>query len=424
MLVEDNKRRLKITEALTLINVQLISLADKGTIPRGYVRIANGCIEDLGSMEAYIPNDVAREIDLMGKTVLPGLIDAHGHLINENTFPITDSYIARSAIDGVAAARLVLENGITSMRDVGCRHAGIFDLRKAIYSGRIPGPRFQAAGLPLAGTGIMTTWRSHSHDGPFEVLRGVRSNWELGAEWIKLSISDGRWRPTEGWQDTPLFSLREIKTAVKEAHAKDMRVVCHVDGPVGAELAIRGGVDSIEHGVYIPDNLLQEMANEGIYFVPTLWIYNTQDLEVFDADLAFLRNLHADTVTRAKAVGVKMAAGVDFSYLKCPPLEGLVNELSFLIENGFSSLEAIQSATINGAELLGWDRYLGSLSTGKYADLIVVAEDPLADIQNLLTLQMVIQNGRVVWDKHGQIPVQLGAPLPPLSPAWMSSNSK
>lgn len=411
-----------LASSYALTNARFLSLTERETIPRGYIRVANGYIEDLDSMEHFLPKKDEEVIDLDGNTVLPGLIDSHGHLISENATPITDTYIARSSIDGVAAARLVIENGITSMRDVGCRHVGIFNLRAAVYSGKIPGPRFQAAGLPLAGTGIMNTWRSHSHDGPHEILRGVRSNWELGAEWIKLSISDGRWRPTAGWRDTPLYSLNEIKSAVEEAHAKDMRVACHVDGPVGAELAVRGAVDSIEHGVHIPTELLQEMVEKDIFYVPTIWIYHDQDLEVFDADLTFLRKLHADTIKRAKDVGVKIVAGVDFSYLACNPLEGLVNELRALIECGFSSLEAIQAATIGGAKLLGWDEYLGSLSPGKHADLIVIEKDPLEDIQNLLHLRMVILNGRIAWDKDGQTPAYHGAFLPHLHPTWMSLN--
>lgn len=372
-------------------------------------------------MADFVATENERQLDLSGKTVLPGLIDAHCHLINENAFPVEDAYIARSSIAGVAAARLALENGITSVRDVGCRHVGIFALRDAIHSGAIPGPRFQATGLPLAGTGIMKTWRSHSHDGPVEIMRGVRRNWELGAEWIKLSISDGRWRPTAGWQDTPLLSLDEIKTAVEEAHAKDMRVVCHVDGPVGAELAVNGGVDSIEHGVHIPDDLLREMAARGVFFVPTVWIYRTQDLAVFKADLAFLNELHADTIRRAHALGVKIAAGVDFSYLVVNPLQGVVNELSLLVELGFSPLEAIQAATMRGAELLGWDAYLGSLSPGKLADLIVLEKNPLQDIHALQELALVMQNGRIAWDKHGRIPMPNNQPLPPLPPPYERS---
>jgi imidazolonepropionase-like amidohydrolase len=405
-----------MAEPLALTNGRIITLTAEGTLSSGYIRVADGLITAVGAMADFTPAADERQIDLCGKTVLPGLIDSHCHLINENIFPVENTYIARSSIAGVAAARLALENGITSVRDVGCRHEGIFALQDAIYSGSIPGPRFQAAGLPLAGTGIMKTWRSHSHDGPDEIVRGVRRNWELGAAWVKLTISDGRWRPTEGWQDTPILSISEIKAAVQEAHAKDMRVVCHVDGPVGAELAVTGGVDSIEHGVHIPDDLLREMVAKGTFFVPTVWIYHTRDLGVFRADHAFLNDLHADTIRRAHVLGVKIAAGVDFSYLVVNPLQGLVNELGLLIEAGFSTLEALHAATLRGAELLGWDAYLGSLSPGKLADLIVVEEDPLQDIDALRELALVVQNGRVAWDKHGQLPVQHGNPLPGLYP--------
>jgi len=409
---------------MTFLGARLLTMTDEGMIEDGYLTITGEKITAFGPRQQYKPDPKETTITLDGFTILPGLIDSHCHLIHENAFPVTDEYIARSSIAGVHAARLALEQGVTSLRNVGCRHKGIFELRKAVQDGSIPGPRFQAAGMPLAGTGISKTWRSHSHDGPFEVLRGVRQNWELGAEWIKLSISDGRWRPTEGWRDTPLFSLSEIQAAVEEAHAKDMHVVCHVDGPLGAELAATAGVDSIEHGVHILDDVLQEMASKGITFVPTVWIYSTQDLKVFDADLAFLNQLHADTIARAKAAGVRIAAGVDFSYLACPPLEGLVNELEALHGRGLSALETLQAATIHGAQLLGWEEQLGSIGAGKLADLIVVEKNPLEDLQHLHDLRMVIQNGRIVWDKAGEHAAQESATLPQLSPSWMSSTGE
>lgn len=403
---------------MTFLGVRLLTMSDEGMIEDGYLTTIGETISAFGPSRQYEPDPTETTIDLTGCTILPGLIDSHCHLINENAFPVTDEYIARSSIAGVQAARLAVEQGLTSVRSAGCRHAGIFELRKAIQEGSIPGPRFQAAGMPLAGTGISKTWRSHSHDGPLEVLRGVRQNWELGAEWIKLSISDGRWRPTEGWRDTPLYSLSELQAAVEEAHAKDMHVVCHVDGPRGAELAVAAGVDSIEHGVHITDDVLQEMASKGIAFVPTVWIYSTQDLKVFDADLGYLNQLHADTIARAKAAGVRIVAGVDFSYLACPPLEGLVNELEALHARGLTPLEALESATIHGAELMGWEEHLGSIHSGKLADLIVVRKNPMEDLQHLKDLHMVIQNGRIAWDSLGQHAAE-GTRLAHLHPAWM-----
>ncbi len=406
-------------DSLTLSNVRVISLTDRGTIPHGFVRIENGYIKDLGTMEAFVSKDDEREINLSGKTVLPGLIDSHCHLINENAYPITESYIARSTVAGVKAARTALEDGITSLRDVGCRHLGIFALRNAVASGDIPGPRFQTAGRPISGTGIMETWRSYSHDGPDEVLKGVRREWQAGSNWIKLSISDGRWRETDGWQDTPLITLPEINTAVEEAHSKDMRVVCHVDGAVGAKLAVQAGVDSIEHGVHIPQDLLQHMAEHGIVFVPTVWIYSTRDLYVFKADIDYVNELHADTIHRARAAGVKIAAGVDCSYSDCPPLEGMVNELSALVDRGLNNMEAIESATLRGAELLGWERFIGSIASGKLADLVVVDGNPLERIEDLNQMDLVIQNGRVISKNFPEKRKVEAIPLPNLQPSWI-----
>ncbi len=387
-------------ERKTLTGARIITLSEQGTLPAGYVTIANGYIQKLGAMGDFRPEGDEALIDLGGMTILPGLIDSHCHLISENAFPVTEPYVTRSTLAGASAALLALEGGVTSVRDVGCRHGGIYSLKEAIEAGELPGPRFQTAGRPLAGTGIMETWRSHSFDGTAEVLRGVRREWQAGANWIKLSISDGRWRPTNGWQDTPLFSQEEVAVAVNEAHAKDMHVVCHVDGPVGAQLAVMAGVDSIEHGVSIPDHLLAEMAARGITFVPTVWIYSTKDLKVFRADLSYLNHLHCDTIARARSAGVTIAAGVDYSYHACPPLEGMVYELEALCNCGLTELEALEAATVNGARLLGWHHALGSLAVGKLADLIVVQDDPLEDLKNLLAIQLVIQHGRIVADNR------------------------
>lgn len=409
-----------MSESITLSHARLISLTDAGTIPDGYLRIANESIVDVGSMDAYVPNGTERVIDLQGKTILPGLIDSHCHLISENAYPVTESYVVRSTVAGVNAARWALEEGITSVRDVGCRHKGIYALREAVISGQVPGPRFQTAGRPISGTGIMETWRSYSHDGPDEVLQGVRREWQAGANWIKLSISDGRWRDTEGWQDTPLLTMEEIKTAVEESHRKDMRVVCHVDGPVGAKLAVQAGVDSIEHGVLIPDELLEQMAEQGIVFVPTVWIYSTRDMHVFKADINYLNELHADTIERARAIGVKITAGVDCSYEDCTPLDGLVNELSALVARGLNNMEAIKSATIRGAELMGWENYLGSLAPGKLADIVVFDGNPLANIEDLNHLVLVIQHGQIIVDKLKGSTIPNPLPKPDLMPSWMT----
>jgi imidazolonepropionase-like amidohydrolase len=407
-------------QRIVISGSQLITLDSLGTISHGYIALRDNRIEAVGPQaELRIgPEDTVFEVP--GTTVLPGLIDSHCHLISENAYPITEPYVVRSTVAGVRAARMALQSGITSVRDVGCRHAGIFALKAAVEAGDIAGPRFQTAGRPISGTGIMETWRSHSHDGPIDVLRGVRTEWQAGATWIKLSISDGRWRGSEGWHDTPLMTPPEIQSAVEEAHRKDMRVVCHVDGPMGAELAVQGGVDSIEHGVSIPLPILEQMAMQGTFLVPTVWIYSTQDLGVVQADISMLNDLHAETIRRARDIGVRIAAGIDYDYAKCLPLDGLVNELSALVERGLTRKEAIESATLRGAELLGWENSLGSLAEGKLADVVMIEGDPLSDIEDLRRILLVIQDGRIAANKL-ESTLQIDShPLPALEPSWMA----
>ena len=403
--------------SITLTNAHLITLTDRGALPQAYLRIEDGLIHSFGPMSDYQPSPGEQHLDLRGMTVLPGLIDAHCHIIHENAYPVSEEYLVRSTIAGVQRLRRLLEAGLTSVRDVGCRHLGIYALRYAMQAGEVPGPRFQTAGRPLAGTGISKTWRSYSHDGADAMLQGVRQEWQEGANWIKVSVSDGRWRDTQGWQDTLLISPDEIQAVVKEARRKDLRVACHVDGPLGARLAVEAGVDSIEHGVHIPPNLLDQMAEHGIFFVPTVWIYGTQDLKVFRADLAFLNDLHAETIRRARSAGVKIAAGVDYAFIQ--PMEGMYNELATLVACGLTQMEALQAATLRGAELMGWDDYLGSLTPGKLADLVVVDGNPLERLEALQQVVLILQGGRPVLSRLDALPAAESALLPDLLPSWM-----
>jgi imidazolonepropionase-like amidohydrolase len=162
------------------------------------------------------------------------------------------------------------------------------------------------------------------------------------------------------------------------------------------------------------------MAENGIFLVPTVWIYSTRDLYVFKADINYLNELHADTINRARSAGVKIAAGVDCSYADCPPLEGMVNELKVLVACGLSNMEAIESATSRGAELMGWEEYLGSLTPGKLADMVVVDGDPIDDIQNLSRIVLVIQHGQIVANKLEGKAIPDPLPKPSLLPAWMN----
>ena len=135
-------------ERYTITGAKIISLSDKGTLPEGYLTITNGHIEKMGDMSAFHP-DGEDILTMDGKSILPGLIDSHCHLISATAHPVTESYITRSTLEGVEAARLALEDGLTSVRDVGCRHGGIYALKEAVEAGQIPGPRFQTAGRPI-----------------------------------------------------------------------------------------------------------------------------------------------------------------------------------------------------------------------------------------------------------------------------------
>jgi imidazolonepropionase-like amidohydrolase len=361
-----------------------------------FVACRDGFIDGIGTMSDYAPAQGDRVIEFTGGTILPGLIESHCHLIGENTYPVTESYVVRSTISGVRDARRVLAAGITTVRDLGCRHLGIFALRQAINDGHVVGPRAYVAGRPISGTGIERTWRSHAHDGVDEVRAAVRREWGEGADWIKLSISDGSRLSADGWRDIPLLTLAEIQAAADEARDKGMRIAGHVDGPAGAELAIEAGIDSIEHGVLITLSQLQEMAARGIYFVPTIRIYREQDLAKWAGDLDRLREMHIDTLRMALEAGVVITAGADVKYDAWDPQRSYLAELQSLLSVGLSRMQVFEAATINAAKLLGVGDRLGSLDEGKVADLLVLDGDLGEDFAGLSSVALVVQDGTVV----------------------------
>jgi imidazolonepropionase-like amidohydrolase len=349
-------------------------------------------------------------IDLGSLTVLPGLIDVHTHLTGNPNF---DPYLevtstdAKEAINGVVNARTTLMAGFTSVRNVGAGGYTDVDLRDAINSGQIPGPHMQVSGPPLGITGghcddNLLPFHYHQvadgvADGIAQVQQKVRQNIKYGVDVIKVCATGGVLSKGDSLQASQ-YTLEELKAIVAEAHRLGLKVAAHAHGAQGILWSSEAGIDSIEHGSYIDDAAIAEMKKNGTYLVPTLYL---EDWMTESGHLpAFYQQKMKDAIAVAKPnirhafeSGVKIALGTDAAVyphgLNAHEVEVYVRDL------GMTPLQAIQSATVNAADLMNWTEKTGSLDAGKWADIIAVDGNPLANVKILQNVKFVMKSGHV-----------------------------
>jgi imidazolonepropionase-like amidohydrolase len=349
-------------------------------------------------------------IDLGALTVLPGLIDVHTHLTSNPEFDpfkeVTDTD-AKDAISGVVNARTTLLAGFTTVRNVGASGFVDVDLRDAINAGQVPGPHMQVSGPLLGITGghcdeNLLPIRYHEvgdgvADGIAAVQHQVRQNIKYGADLIKICATGGVLSKGDDPQASQ-YTLEEMKAIVADAHRLGRKVAAHAHGAQGILWASEAGVDSIEHGSYIDDQAIEVMKKNGTYLVPTLyledWMLEFGKLPPFyQQKMKDVSAVAKNNIRHAYESGVKIALGTDAAVyphgLNGHELEVYVRDLHM------KPLEAIQSATLNAADLMGWSDRTGSLDPGKWADIIAVDGDPLADVKLLQNVKFVMKAGAV-----------------------------
>ncbi len=355
----------------------------------------------------------AQVIDLGRMTVLPGLIDCHTHLTSEPNqagYSSLGISIPRAALTGAKNARLTLEAGFTTVRNVGASGYADTALRDAINAGDVPGPRIVASGPALGITGghcddtLLAPQFHHVEEGVADgvpaVMQKTREVIKYGADVIKICATGGVLSLGDDPR-TSQYTLEEMKAIVAEAHRLGRRVAAHAHGADGIKLAVQAGVDSIEHGSYIDDEAVKMMKERGTYLVPTLYLQdwfleNYQSLDVPAPMVAKAREVFPrarQNIARAFAQGVPVAFGTDAA-VYAHGLNG--REFAVYVSLGLSPLQAIQAATLNAASLLGWQDRIGAVEPGKYADLIAVEGDPLKDIAELQRVRFVMKDGVVV----------------------------
>lgn len=357
-----------------------------------------------------VPKD-AKVIDLGRATILPGLIDCHTHMMlrvqrgpDAYALNLLTKSEAFRALEGAANARATLEAGFTTVRDVeneGSWYADVA-LRDAIEQELVEGPRMQVATRAIAAVGQYNPFGispdlvnfptgAQMISGVEEARRAVREQIGHGADLIKVYAD---------WS-YPTLTVDEMKVIVEEAHRAGRKVAAHATTAEGIRNALNAGVDSIEHGHHADQADLELMKDKGAYLVPTLSVIDAfLTAQNVDRQQPWVAKLLADmqqAVQNAKALGVKIADGSDADSAE---LHGRnANELVAMVKRGLTSLEAIRAATVTAAELMGWQDRIGSIEPGKYADLIAVDGDPVADVAVLRNVRFVMKGGRVIKDE-------------------------
>ena len=378
--------------SLVLTHANVIDGTSERVIEDATVVVSDGKIERI-EPGPFSPPTGAEIIDLDGRYLLPGLIDAHTH------------------ISSLGAARRALESGVTTARSASTGSYQDVALRELVKTGELAGPDIAASGVfvtPELGESILADPRLAPLYGgvntPEELRQLVRINIDRGVDWIKT-------RGTEraGLPDTDprkqVYTEEQLRAIVDEAAEAGIPVQAHAHGDEGAQAAVRAGVRSIEHGTYLSDETLALMKERDVFLVPT---YSTVvDLTEpggdYDNPTLRIRGGHMlprlrRTVQRAHGMGVKIVTGADTGY-ESESLVRIPMEVANFVELGMKPLQALQSATTTAAALLGMENEIGAIQPGYQADLIVVEENPLQDIGALQDVLVVISNGQVAMNR-------------------------
>ncbi len=401
------ERRMLIRAGHLIDGLSNAARPDQGILVVGERITAVGPYADLAARA-----DGAERVDLSRMTVLPGLIDAHTHVLlqSDSTTPYDDQLLKESipyrAIRATVAAHLALQHGFTTIRDLeteGAMYADV-DLRTAVTRGIVPGPRMFVATRALAPTGMYAlsgySWElqvpagAQIVDGPDAIRLAVRQQVEFGADWIKVYADrgnylgkDGRLHSRANWTD------EEFSALVGEAHRLGRRVAAHATGWEGIDAALRAGVNTIEHGTGLTPDLMARMVRQRVYWCPTIFVdVRTPPSPGLRAAMVELKRKAFGEALRRGMQGL-IANGTDAGGY--PWTDSQAHDLDYMVRYGMTPMQAIQSATAVAAALLDQESDLGTVAPGRFADLVAVSSDPLADVTVLQRIAWVMKGGVV-----------------------------
>ena len=400
-------------DVVVLRAARLIDGRSDQLITPGVIVVRGNRIEQVGGAAPA----GATVIDLGDVTLLPGLIDAHTHLLlqgdvtqEEYDVQLFRESLPYRALRASRAAKIALERGFTTMRDIGNEGAMYtdVDVKRAINNGVIPGPRLQVATRALSATGaygptgyapeIIFPKGVQIVDGVEDARKAVREQVGNGADWIKVYVDRAYYLLPDGsLTSVPTFTLNEVGAIVDEAHRLRRKVAAHAMARPGLENALAAGVDSIEHGIAIPDDLLDRMKTQNVYLCPTRTVVEFVSPGRAAAGGTIwgeIPKFSRDTLARAVRKGVKVAFGTDAGGF--PWEENQAKEFTHYVAAGMTPMAAIKSATIVAAEMMNMHDRVGSIERGKLADIVAVPGNPLQDVTALERVMFVMKDGVVV----------------------------
>ncbi len=390
---------------------QLLNPVD-GTVSKDVViTIEDEKVVNVGGRFRDIPRD-AEVIDLSAAFLLPGVMDMHTHIpghLEKNYFAGYFQSPHRATIGGVVNAEKTLLAGFTSVRNVGASDFRDVALRNAINAGEVPGPRMAVSGPAMGITGGHCDRNALNHefaersdgvaDGPWEVRAQVRKNVKYGVDLIKFCATGGVFSKGTKVGQTQ-YSLEEMQALVDEAHTHGRKVAAHAHGTAGIKRAITAGVDSIEHASFVDAEAIEMAKERGTYF--SMDIYNTEYTIAKGAE----NGVPEENINKEREVGTRQRQGFNMAVDSGAkmvfatdsgvyPHGDNAKQFSRMVRFGMTPLQAIQAATINTADLLGWADKVGQIAPGFYADIIAVDGNPLEDISELEDVDFVMKGGVV-----------------------------
>ena len=386
----------------------------KGVMLENQVIVINrNRILEVGSKEKVKIPEGAIVFDLSDATVLPGLIDLHTHLTsphNIGTYESLGTSVAREALYGATHAKLTLEAGFTTVRNLGASGYSDVALRDAVNAGELQGPRMQVSGPAIGITGghcdnnLLPSEFQHKAegvaDGPWQIRAKVREVVKYGADVIKFCATGGVLSKGTDVGATQ-YTLEEMTALIEEAHKLGRRVAAHAHGTEGIKFAIRAGVDSVEHASLLDEEAIAMAKKAGVALSMNLYssqfiIQEGEKSGILPESIAKAMSVHdkrQQNFRRALAAGAFVVFSTDSGVF---PHGQNAKQFSLMVRNGMTPLQAIQAATIHAAKVMNWNKDIGSIEPGKFADLIAVMGDPLKDVTVLEKVGFVMKDGMVI----------------------------
>ena len=386
----------------------LLFVGDSRILEHAIVLVDGERIVKVAEGNVPIPKD-AIKIPLAGRTLLPGFIDCHVHFcLDSSADPITSSMrepLPLTTLKAAKFARQTLTAGVTSVRDLGGKDGIDLTIRDAIRSGLISGPRMLASGQMICMTGGHGWQIGREADGPDEVIKAAREQIKAGVDVVKFMATGGIMTPGVE-PGSEQFTEEELHSGIQEAHKAGKKTATHAQGTQGILNALRAGIDSIEHGIYLNEETISLMVKRDVPLVPTLSApYHIEikgiaaGIPAFAVDKTLrVKSFYLESVRMAHEAGVRVAMGTDAGTPFNVHSKNL-GELKRLVEVGYSPMEALESGTRIAAQVLGLENELGTIEEGKLADLIVVEGNPMEDIGLMLNaeaIHLVMQGGKLV----------------------------